>query len=78
MNPLYYELFDKLSQEIPELTETENRIVEQVNTLLEQLKKDFPPEQFEKIGETAFLIVTIAEREGFVLGLNYMAHLINR
>lgn len=78
MNPLYYELFDKLSQEIPELAETENRITEQVNALLEPLKKDFSPEKFEKISETAFTTVTIAEREGFVLGLNYMAYLLNK
>lgn len=78
MNPLYYELFDKLSQEIPELAETENRVTEQVNALLEPLKKDFSPEQFEKIGEAAFCTATIAEREGFVLGLNYMTYLLNR
>ena len=35
MNPLYYELFDKLSQEIPELNEAEHFISEQVNKVLE-------------------------------------------
>lgn len=78
MNPLYYELFDKLSQEIPELAETENRVTEQVNALLEPLKKNFSTEQFEKFGEAAFCTATIAEWEGIVLGLDYMTYLLNR
>lgn len=78
MNSLYYELFDKLSQEIPELSDTENRITEQVNTVLEPFRETFSPEDFERIGEAAFLIVTIAEREGFALGINYITHLLNR
>lgn len=78
MNLLYYKLFDTLSQEIPELSETENRITEQVNAVIEPFRKVFSPEEFEKIGEAAFLIVTITEREDFVLGLNYVIHLLNR
>lgn len=78
MNSLYYELFDKLSQEIPELSDTENRITEQVNTVLEPFREAFSPRDFERISEAAFFIVTIAEREGFALGINYITHLLNR
>lgn len=72
MNPLYYQIFDKCFKDIPELGETEERLSKQIEIILVPFRKELTTEEFEKVSEMVFEVLTIVEREGFALGLNYI------
>lgn len=70
------DLYRSMYKDIPDLTEVEWNLSEQVETIMEQLKDTISPEDFDRVTDVVFQAVNLAEQEGFKLGMKFMLKFI--
>lgn len=76
MQKLILEIFDRVNVDIPQMSETEKDLTEQIEIILENIQEKMPQEYHDEINRRFFEISGIAEKKGFELGMKYMAKLI--
>lgn len=76
MQKLILDIFDKVNIGIPDLTEMEQDLTEQIESILDAMLNQIPEEYHDDIGRHVFEVSGLAERKGFELGVKYMVKLL--
>lgn len=70
MQKLILEIFDRVNVDIPQMSETEKDLTEQIEIILENIQEKMPQEYHDEINRRFFEISGIAEKKGFELGIS--------
>lgn len=76
MQKIIPDIFDKINTGIPDWTEKEHHIEEQIEQILSDIQEKIPEKYHDEVGKRLFEISALAEKKGFELGFKYMAKLL--
>lgn len=76
MDKIIDTIFDKVADDIPDYSETERIISEEINPILQSLEEWTTPEQYRKIEPIIMDSFGVGLKSGFRLGMKYLAKLL--